>query len=137
MACAGNRRLQTRKTFSDVKGLDWDIGAIGNIKYKGILIRDLLLLSGFTNEELDSGILKGMHLVTTGLDCDFQGEAFSTSIPIERALEYQNEVILAYEMNGEDIPKDHGYPLRLVAPGFIGVRNVKWVAKLEISDKEA
>jgi sulfite oxidase len=40
-------------------------------------------------------------------------------------------------MNGEEIPKDHGYPLRLVVPGYIGVRNCKWVCKLEISDEEA
>jgi sulfite oxidase len=40
-------------------------------------------------------------------------------------------------MNGETLPKDHGYPLRLVVPGFIGVRNCKWVCKLEISDEEA
>ena len=40
-------------------------------------------------------------------------------------------------MNGSDIPIDHGYPLRLVVPGFIGIRNAKWVEKLEISDEEA
>jgi len=48
-----------------------------------------------------------------------------------------NEVTLAYEMNDKPIPIDHGYPLRLVCPGFIGVRNCKWVGKLEISDEEA
>jgi len=46
-------------------------------------------------------------------------------------------VILAYEMNGKPLPIDHGYPLRLIVPGFIGVRNCKWVGRLEISDEEA
>jgi len=48
-----------------------------------------------------------------------------------------NEVMLAYEMNGEDIPIEHGYPLRLVVPGVVGVRNAKWVRALKISDDEA
>ena len=48
-----------------------------------------------------------------------------------------SEVILAYEMNGEPIPLDHGYPLRLVVPGTVGVRNAKWVKSLTISDEEA
>lgn len=53
---------------------------------------------------------------------------------MSRILDPKNEVILAYEMNGEPIPLDHGYPLRLIVPGFIGVRNAKWVYKLVISD---
>ena len=48
-----------------------------------------------------------------------------------------NEVILAYEMNGVEIPFDHGYPLRLVVPGTVGVRNAKWVKALRISEEEA
>ena len=48
-----------------------------------------------------------------------------------------NEVILAYEMNDETLTPDHGYPLRLVCPGFIGVRNCKWVTKIEISNEES
>jgi sulfite oxidase len=48
-----------------------------------------------------------------------------------------NEVMLAYEMNGKDIPIEHGYPLRLVVPGVVGVRNAKWVRALKISDDEA
>ena len=47
MACAGNRRKQTKKIFN-VKGLDWDVGAIGNTTYRGVLIRDLLLDSGYS-----------------------------------------------------------------------------------------
>jgi sulfite oxidase len=45
--------------------------------------------------------------------------------------------MLAYEMNGEDIPAEHGYPIRMVSPGFIAVRSAKWVNKLIISDVEA
>lgn len=49
----------------------------------------------------------------------------------------KNEIILAYHMNGEEFPAEHGYPLRLVVPGVVGVRNAKWVCALKISDEEA
>ena len=57
------------KRVYDVKGLDWDVGAIGNNTYKGVLIRDLLLSSGFKEEDLLK--LKNKHLIATGLDRDF------------------------------------------------------------------
>lgn len=98
MACAGNRRKHTRKHFPDVKGINWDVGAVANNQYKGIPIRDLLIDSGIGEAEF--GLLKGKHLVATGMDADFQGVPFSISIPIEHALDPKNEVILAYEMNG-------------------------------------
>lgn len=138
MACAGNRRSHTRKVYKAVKGVNWDVGAIGNSKYTGVLVRDLLFDSGLiTEEDITSGRLNNMHLVATGLDKDFQGEPFSSSIPLLRALDPENQVTLAYQMNDEPIPQDHGYPLRLVVPGYIGIRNCKWVCKLEISDEEA
>lgn len=137
IACAGNRRRHTKVHYPDVKGLNWDVGAVSNAKYRGVLVRDLLLASGFTQEELDGDMLKNKHLVATGMDTDFQGVPYSISIPLERALDPKNEVILAYEMNNEPIIPDHGYPLRLICPGYIGVRHCKWVQKLEISDQEA
>lgn len=137
IACAGNRRKHTRKVFSTVKGVNWDMGAIGNNMYRGVLVRDLLLKSGYTEQELASDDMKSKHLVATGMDQDFQGEPFKVSIPLERALDPKNKVILAWEMDGKALTKDHGYPLRLVVPGYIGVRNCKWVEKLEISDEEA
>lgn len=135
IACAGNRRAHTRKVYNSVKGINWDVGAIGNNSYEGVLLLDLLLASGFTEDDII--LMKNKHLVATGLDKDFQGEPFSSSIPMERVLDPANEVLLAWNMNGEPLPKDHGYPLRLVVPGYIGVRNCKWVCKLEISDEEA
>ena len=135
IACAGNRRSHTRKVYPTVKGVAWDLGAIGNNKYKGVLIRDVLLASGFSETDLSQ--MGHLHLIATGMDKDFQGEPFKVSIPLERALDPDNKVILAYEMDGKPLSKDHGYPLRLVAPGYIGVRNCKWVCNLELGLEEA
>jgi len=45
-------------------------------------------------------------------------------------MNYYGDVILAYEMNDTEIPRDHGYPLRLIVPGFVGVRNLKWLKEI-------
>ena len=95
-------------------------------------MRDLLLDMGFTVESL-----KDKHLIAESMDVDVQGKNFQISIPMDMVIDPLNEVILAYEMNGTDIPIEHGYPLRLVVPGTVGVRNAKWVKSLIVSDNEA
>ena len=89
---------------------------------------------GFKEEDL---VGKGKHLVAVSLDADFQGKKYEVSIPIERALDPRNEVMLSYELNGEDILPEHGYPVRLICPGYISVRSAKWVCKLIINDEDA
>ena len=60
------------------------------------------------------------------------------SIPIEKALSPFGDVLLAYEMNDcEELPRDHGYPLRVIVPGHVGVRNVKWLSKIKLCSEEA
>jgi sulfite oxidase len=60
-----------------------------------------------------------------------------SSIPIHKALDIFGDVLLAYEMNGEPLPPEHGGPLRVVVPGHVGVRNVKWVYHVIASAEEA
>jgi sulfite oxidase len=132
MSCAGNRRLGMKEVSSDVQGNSWYVGAIGNTVYTGVLITDLLKSLGFNLDEL-----KDKHLVSESMDIDVQGKAFSVSVPMSLVLDPLNEVMIAYEMHGEEIPIEHGYPLRLVVPGTVGVRNAKWVKSLRISDEEA
>ena len=80
---------------------------------------------------------KGLHLIAVGYDADFQGKHYEVSIPIDNALDPANEVGIFYEMNGEDLPAVHGYPIRMISPGYIGVRSAKWLMQLIISKEVA
>ena len=58
---------------------------------------------------------------------------FARSLPLEKAR--QAEVVLAYQMNGEDLPSEHGFPLRAIVPGWYGMASVKWLTGIEVTDK--
>lgn len=132
MSCAGNRRRGMKEVSKEVQGNDWYVGAIGNAVFTGVRIVDLLLYLGFKLEDL-----KDKHIIAESLDADILGKCYEVSIPMSMATDPRNEIILAFQMNGQDIPIEHGYPLRLVVPGVVGVRNAKWVQALKISDEEA
>ena len=85
----------------------------------------------------DLAKIRGKHLIAEAWDTDVTGKHFEVSIPVEHVLDPLNEVIVAYEQNGKELDLDHGYPMRLVVPGAVGVRNVKWLKRLRISDIEA
>lgn len=61
---------------------------------------------------------------------DTTGVPYGASIPISKALDPRGDVIIAYEMNGESLPADHGFPVRVIVPGVVGARNVKWLGEL-------
>lgn len=61
---------------------------------------------------------------------------YETCLPLDYALDPNNDVLLAYEMNDHPIRPDHGYPLRLMLPGWVGARSVKWLSKIWITDYE-
>ena len=122
MSCAGNRRRGMKEVSKDVQGNDWYVAAIGNAVFTGVRVSELLQELGFKLEDL-----KDKHLIAESMDADIQGKCFEVSIPMSMVIDPRNEIILAYQMNGEDIPIEHGYPLRLVVPGVVGVRNAKWV----------
>ena len=130
--CAGNRRLELAK-IKPVKGLSWTGGAIGNATWTGVRLRDVLLHAGVKDgEEYD---VRHVHL--EGLDNNhLTGDRYGASIPIKKAMDIRGDCILAFEMNGEEIPRDHGYPLRAVVPGTVGARNVKWLTRVVASEKE-
>ncbi|XP_076124210.1 sulfite oxidase, mitochondrial [Alosa pseudoharengus] len=132
LQCAGNRRSEMN-TVKQVKGLNWGIAAISNATWSGARLRDVLLDAGYGPEVA----AKARHVQFEGLDRDVTGTTYGASIPLVKAVSEIGDVLLAYEMNGEDIPPDHGYPVRVVVPGTVGARNVKWLGKIVISEEES
>ncbi|WP_053058134.1 molybdopterin-dependent oxidoreductase [Rubrobacter aplysinae] len=123
--CAGNRRAELMQVRQIPGETAWGVGAIGNARWTGISLRDVLLEAGVDGD--------AAHVAFTGLDevpLEDSVTRFGGSIPLEKAL--AGDVLLAYEMNGETLPRAHGYPLRVVAAGYIGARSVKWLSEIEV-----
>jgi len=123
MECAGNGRLsQLQRLWVHVP---WNHEAFGTAEWGGTPLRGVL-------EE--AGILDGAYdVVFTGRDKGIQGDEvqyFQRAITVEHAL--KEEVILAYEMNGHPLMPQHGFPLRVIVPGWLGMTNVKWLDSIEI-----
>jgi sulfane dehydrogenase subunit SoxC len=124
MECAGNGRARF-----DPRPVSqpWLNEAIGTARWRGTPLRPLLD---------EAGIPEGtLEVLCTGLDRGVEGgeeQAFQRALPLEEAL--RDEVLLAYEMNGAPLPPQHGFPLRLVVPGWYGMTNVKWLERIELVD---
>ncbi|CAG8463716.1 235_t:CDS:2 [Dentiscutata erythropus] len=132
LVCAGNRSKEQNMIKQSI-GFNWGSGAISCAIWKGVPLNDILKLAGVN---LDDCINEPRYVCFTGAD-KLPNGYYGTNIPLEWSLNDINDVILAYEMNGERLTPDHGYPLRVIIPGFIGDRMVKWLSKITISNKES
>ncbi|KAI3394875.1 hypothetical protein diail_2110 [Diaporthe ilicicola] len=136
LQCSGNRRSDMNRSAGKTNGLQWGVGAISNAEWLGVRLADVLADAGLKvagpdaqDETLpDPGT---HHVQLTGL------EAYGASIPLATALDPRNDVLLAFGMNGQPLPRDHGSPLRAVVPGHVAARSVKWLSKIVISDEES
>ncbi|KAG6793345.1 hypothetical protein POTOM_002552 [Populus tomentosa] len=140
LQCAGNRRTAMSKVKT-VKGVGWDVSAIGNGVWGGAKLADVLELVGISKltSTTKSG---GKHVEFVSIDkCkEENGGPYKASIPLSQATNPEADVLVAYEMNGElcmSILRDHGYPLRVVVPGVIGARSVKWLDCINIIAEES
>ena len=126
--CAGNGRgLFTSQQGQRVTGTAWRLGAIGVARWRGVRLSTVLRHAGLSPTAVD--------VMAQGLDPEFVDAGIKLGhvrrpLPVAKAM---HDVLLAYEMNGQPLPPDHGFPLRLVVPSWIGVSSIKWVGQIEVS----
>lgn len=140
LQCSGNRRshMSQQASLGPTSGLQWGIGAIGTAEFSGVRLRDVLKDAGYC---VDGDCPAPKQAETD--DCDKHvhfaspSDTYAVSIPLQTALNSQADVLLAWDMNGEPINRDHGGPIRAIVPGTTAARSVKWLGKVSISCDES
>ncbi|MGB3553457.1 MAG: sulfite oxidase [Jannaschia sp.] len=127
LECGGNGRAYFNPGAS---GNQWTTGAVGCPEWTGVRLSDVLQAAGVK----DSAVYTGHYGNDPHLSGDPEMEAISRGVPIDKAME--GDAILAWEMNGAPIPALHGFPLRLVMPGYPGSASQKYLTRIWIRDQE-
>jgi DMSO/TMAO reductase YedYZ molybdopterin-dependent catalytic subunit len=126
LECAGNSRVFL---VPQVPGAQWELGAVGNAEWTGVPLEALLKHAGLEEDACE--------IVFEGADSGTPTEepippgpiSYARSLPRDKAL--RQEVLIAYQMNGRDLPLDHGYPVRAIVPGHYGMASVKWLTRIQ------
>lgn len=124
LECAGNGRAFA---VPHVPGVQWQKGAVGTARFSGPRLRDVLERAGVRPA--------GKHVMFRGLD-EIPGKvpAFIRSIPIEKATD--GDTLIVLHMNGAALTKHHGFPARVLVPGWIGAASCKWLTEIKVLEKE-
>ena len=127
LECAGNHRamfdiVQGRAA----QGTQWMTGAIGNGEWTGVSLRDVLTLAGITDA--------AVSVLLIGQDTKSPEGGFRRVVPVEKAM--HPDTLLAYALNGDTLPRDHGYPLRALLPGWVGSSSIKWLHRIVVSSDQ-
>ncbi|MGX1929747.1 sulfite oxidase [Flagellimonas sp. 2504JD4-2] len=126
LECGGNGRSEFDPP---AKGNQWTVGAVSCAQWTGVRLRDVLNDVGIK----DDAVYIGYHAADTHLSGDPNKEPISRGVPMSKAL--QDETLLAFKMNGEDIPLAHGYPLRLIAGGWPASASGKWLNGISVRNQ--
>src|SRR6267154_2917256 len=129
LECAGNNRnfLEPK-----VKGVQWGLGAVGTAEWTGVPL-SILLDRAEVRPSAHEVILEGADRGKLEDPKSPPGELkFARSIPLEKA---RRDVLLAYKMNGEDLPPEHGFPVRAIVPGWYAMASVKWLQRIVVADR--
>src|SRR5712672_1090889 len=126
LECAGNSRVFL---VPQVQGAQWELGAVSNAEWTGVPLRALLERAEVYEDACE--------IVLEGADCGTPKElpvppdpiSYTWSLP--RAKSLRSEVLIAYQMNGRELPRDHGFPVRAIVPGHYGMASVKWLTGIQ------
>ena len=122
LECAGNgRRFFEERQGRVAPGTPWRLGAIGVAEWTGVPLREVLLRAGVREGARDV-MLEGLDSVR-----------MRRPIPLDKAL--QEDTLLAFGMNGEELPPDHGFPVRAIVPRWAAVASVKWLGEIFVSEE--
>jgi DMSO/TMAO reductase YedYZ molybdopterin-dependent catalytic subunit len=121
--CAGNGRGFFNEFMGKVaSGTQWRLGGIGVAEWTGVPLGAVLELAR-VKRDTPRDIL---NVLVEGLD------SVKVNRPMSLAKAFEDDTLLAYTMNGEPIAPDHGFPVRAIVPGWVGINNIKWVGRIEV-----
>lgn len=144
LVCAGNRRKEQNMIRQTI-GFNWGPSGVSTNVWKGVLLRDLLLQAGVSDKNMADkhvefiGVEDLPNKVGPG---PFKDEPwgklvkYGTSVPLARAMNPAYDILIAYQANGERLQPDHGFPVRLIIPGYIGGRMIKWLKHINVIPHE-
>ncbi|KAJ3562976.1 hypothetical protein NP233_g9237 [Leucocoprinus birnbaumii] len=127
LVCAGNRRKEQNMVQKSL-GFSWGAAGLSTALFTGVYLADVL--------EYVLPLRGARHVVFEGCD-DLPNGPYGTSQLLSWARDKRKGMMLAWAMNGLPLEPDHGFPLRLVVPGQIGGRSVKWLSRIELSEHES
>jgi DMSO/TMAO reductase YedYZ molybdopterin-dependent catalytic subunit len=128
LECTGNgRRLFATQQGAPRPGTPWGLGAIGVARWTGVPLRALLRDAGLCDD--------AVQVMAVGLDDAYVEDGVDHGrvrrpLPMAKALD---DTLVAWAMNGEPLPLDHGFPARLVVPGWVGIASIKWLGELRVT----
>jgi DMSO/TMAO reductase YedYZ molybdopterin-dependent catalytic subunit len=129
LECAGNSRALVQPAL---RGVGWQLGAVSNAEWTGVPLAAVLDRAGVRAAAIEV-VLQGADRGTVAAEPGLGAIHFARSLPVAKAR--QQDVLLAYRMNGADLPSNHGFPVRLVVPDWYGMASVKWLQRITLAER--
>lgn len=130
LECAGNGRVFLTPK---VGGVQWELGAVGTAEWTGVPLRDVLERAGVRDDAVEV-VLEGADTGEIKEEPKSPGTiSYARSLPLAKSR--HSEVLLAYQMNGQPLPPEHGFPVRAIVPGWYGMASVKWLARVLVTPR--